>query len=135
MTSDPESMEDEPRFWSKFAAGTGLAIGVNLLVGLVLVGGTGLAGYVLTATQQGPYPSNTSWMLVFVPITWLSTLGFTQVVYLAPIAGFFWKRDQRPLMQGVIAGAAITFILTGALNSAVVGSTAGLCSATALSGY
>jgi len=132
MTSEPEN-QDESRFWSRFAAGVGLAIGSNLAVGLVIAIGTGIGFYALQSIPSStPYSPDTEVFLWFVPVTWFVTLGFSQVVHLLPLGGFLWMKGQRPAVMGVITGAALTFLLTGALNAAVVGSTTGGCAVIAL---
>jgi hypothetical protein len=76
-----------------------------------------LAGVLGCALGGGEYCG----VLAIAPIL---LIGVSQLVYQGPLAIFFWRKGKRPLLQGLIIGAAITLGLNAACWGLLVGSSA-----------
>jgi hypothetical protein len=76
-----------------------------------------LAGVLGCALGGGDYCG----VLAVAPIL---LIGVSQLLYQAPLAIFFWRKGRRPLLQGLIIGAALTVALNAACWGLLVGSSA-----------
>ncbi len=101
----------QPTGDNRVILGVVLAIGLHVLqvplaivVGLIGCGLESMDGYCA--------------FFAFVPLLFI---GVSQIAYQGPTAFLLWKRNSRSLLQGLIIGAAATFLLNAACWGLLVG--------------